>query len=464
MSKPAATGKHPHNDRRPGPFSWLVYDAPEYEDRKKRTHFVLPTISLKDVHAAVPRHLFEKSTLKSLFYVGRHVALSVLFYLFATRIDLLAFRIATALGMSVSFRGTVSWLLWVLYWFWQSVAFAGMWTLGHECGHDTLSPHAWINVVLGMGLHTWVLTPYFAWRITHRSHHKGTNNLARDETYHPFTRSDLKLPDAKVATPMDYKEILEETPLFTLFKMIIRQFLGFQLYLIHNRKGNPKYPPGTSHYKPSSKLFKPQDRTSIVVSDIAVGCMLAFLTVWSYRTGFSNVWNLYLVPWLWAHNWIVMFTYLQHSDPTIPYYREKSWTFARGALATVDRPVFGWVGRLFWHGACSIAHNHVAHHFFVTIPFYNLPQVTEVIKPVLGEYYCYDSTPTLYALWRSFTQCTFIEAEGDVVFFKNQRGEAVREACSSDAKATSVAGDGCSEDRAEDKAEDEEDALKLAGL
>lgn len=51
---------------------------------------------------------------------------------------------------------------------------------------------------------------------------------------------------------------------------------GFQLYLMyvlhadhcrhtltyvssHNRKGNPKYPPGTSHYKPSSKLFKPQD-------------------------------------------------------------------------------------------------------------------------------------------------------------------------------------------------------------
>lgn len=24
----------------------------------------------------------------------------------------------------------------------------------------------------------------------------------------------------------------------------------------------------------------------------------------------------------WAHNWIVMFTYLQHSDPTVPYYRE----------------------------------------------------------------------------------------------------------------------------------------------
>jgi hypothetical protein len=64
---------------------------------------------------------------------------------------------------------------------------------------------------------------------------------------------------------------------------------------------------------------------------------------------------------------IVAFTYLQHSDPTIPYYRDvrmdipggsllldrpifqAQWNFARGALATVDRPFFGWVDRFFLH-------------------------------------------------------------------------------------------------------------------
>ncbi|KAI0768314.1 fatty acid desaturase-domain-containing protein [Trametes elegans] len=441
-----------------GPLSWLVYDAPEYQERKNRSRFVPPSISIKDVHAAVPRRLFEKSTARSVFYVGRHLAFSVLFYVFATRTERIVADVCAPLHCGPSSRSVFSWALWALYWFWQSVAFAGMWTLGHECGHDALSQYAWVNVVLGMGLHTWVLTPYFAWRVTHRSHHKGANNLARDETYHPFTRKDLKLPDASVATPMDYKEIIEETPLFTLFKMVIRQFLGFQLYLIHNRKGNPKYPPGTSHYKPSSKLFKPHDCTSIIVSDVAIGCMLLFLVGWSYRTSFHNVWSLYFVPWLWAHNWIVMFTYLQHSDPTVPYYREKSWTFARGALATVDRPVFGWIGRFFWHG---IAHDHVAHHFFVTIPFYNLPEVTKAIKPVLGEYYCYDSTPALYALWRSFTQCTFIEPEGDVLFFKNQRGEAVREYAADAPSDTAGAGDAAA--KLSGKGTEEED-LKFAGI
>ncbi|KAH9910878.1 fatty acid desaturase-domain-containing protein [Epithele typhae] len=433
-------------------LAWLGHDAPEYEQRKARK-FVPPTVSIKDVHAAIPRHLFERNTVKGVFYVVRHVALSALFYAFATRTDLIAWRAASALGWGASGRSALGWACWVLYWFWQSVSFAGMWTLGHECGHDAISPHAWVNIACGMGLHTFMLTPYFAWRLTHRAHHKGTNHLSRDETYHPMVRSDFKnLPDVEHATKMDYKEILEETPGFTLFKMVIRQFLGFQLYLIHNRKGNPKYPPWTSHYNPDSKLFKPQDRNAIIVSDIAIGCMLVFLTTWSYFAGFHAVWSLYFTPWLWAHSWIVMFTYLQHSDPTVPYYREKTWTFARGALATVDRPVFGWIGEFFWHG---IAHHHVAHHFFVNVPFYNLAQVTKAIKPVLGEYYCYDSTPTIYALWRSFTQCTFIEDEGDVVFFKNQRGEVGREC----ADAASTA-----RDAKPAKEEKEADALAIAGL
>ena len=71
----------------------------------------------------------------------------------------------------------------------------------------------------------------------------------------------------------------------------------------------------------------------------------------------------------------------------------------------------------------QIAHDHVAHHFFVGVPFCephlfltyshalraladvmtadNLPAVTEAIRPVLGAHYCYDSTVrvSLSSLW-----------------------------------------------------------------
>ena len=51
-------------------------------------------------------------------------------------------------------------------------------------------------------------------------------------------------------------------------------------------------------------------------------------------------------------------------------------------------------------------------------------------------------------------QCTFIEAEGDIVFFKNQHGEAIREYVEPKAGAKAEA----------EVEEREDDALKLAGL
>ncbi|KAG5337297.1 hypothetical protein C0989_009837 [Termitomyces sp. Mn162] len=316
---------------------------------------------MKDIRAAVRPELFERSTVKSLYYIARHLFFTFGFYCIATHISNIA-RFTTNVPVM------------------QQLASGVLWSPrpGHEAGHGALSAYSWVNTVVGIVLHTSVLTPYFAWRMTHQTHHKSTNNIERDETYIPPTRQDFQLPDGKVAVRMDYTEILEETPAFTLFKLFIRQFFGFQLYLIHNRKGNPRYPPGTSHYMPSSKLFKPEQRKFIIVSNIAIGSMLVLIAGYIYQKSWSDAWFYYFAPWL-------------HSDPTIPYYRkvlpkssvkvfmltqisQDQWTFARGALATVDRPLFGWVGRFFFHNVN------------------NLPQVTEAIKPVLGEYYNYDST------------------------------------------------------------------------
>ncbi|KAL0946314.1 hypothetical protein HGRIS_012555 [Hohenbuehelia grisea] len=405
----------------------IFRDGPEYEARRKRSTFVPPNIALKDVHDAVPQRLFHKNTGISLLYILRHVSVMWALYRATTHIDVII-NFLVPQDASMIKKAAVAILLrpalWIFYAALQGIAFAGLWCLGHEAGHGNLSPYALVNSILGLAMHAFLLVPYFSWRSTHRTHHKSTNNLERDETYIPPTRKDFKLPEGKVAVRMDYKEIIEETPGFTLFKLVMRQFLGYQLYLFHNRKGNPKYPPGTSHYKPSSSLFTSDQRTPIITSNVCIGAMFALLGIFTYQSGWGGLWCYYLYPWLWANNWIVTFTYLQHSDPTIPYYRKDQWTFARGALATVDRPLFGWIGRFMLF---NIGHDHVAHHFFSNIPFYNLPEATEAIKPVLGEYYNYDSTNTFYALWRSFSQCIFVEDDGQVVFLKNQRGEAALE-------------------------------------
>lgn len=49
--------------------------------------------------------------------------------------------------------------------------------------------------------------------------------------------------------------------------------------------------------------------------------------------------------------------------------------------------------------------------------------------------------PTIHALWRSFTQCVFVEDVGQVVFYKNCEGVGVREAVEdADAAGAEVGG------------------------
>ncbi|KAF9057030.1 hypothetical protein BJ165DRAFT_3073 [Panaeolus papilionaceus] len=118
-----------------------------------------------------------------------------------------------------------------------------------------------------------------------------------------------------------------------------------------------------------------------------------------------------------------MFTFLHHTDPTIPHYRKGAWSFVRGATCTVDMPLMGWIGRFFFHNIC---HDHIAHHLFISAPFYNALKITEAIKPVLKDDYNYDSTPSFFALYRTFSQCLFVEDEGDILFHKNKDGVAGR--------------------------------------
>lgn len=49
--------------------------------------------------------------------------------------------------------------------------------------------------------------------------------MERDENYVPYTRSKYKLPQKQAATKFDYREIFEETPLVTLYRLFIQQSL-----------------------------------------------------------------------------------------------------------------------------------------------------------------------------------------------------------------------------------------------
>ncbi|KAF5391131.1 hypothetical protein D9757_003022 [Collybiopsis confluens] len=392
-------------------FYTLLKDSPEFTRRKSTPFHPPKVITWTELHSTLPKHLFKKSTVRGLGYVARDVSLAVMLYKFAWHID------------SLPLNRILRWVLWIVYFNLQGIVLTSWWCLAHEASHGTLSPISLVNDIAGFLLHTFLLAPYFSWKATHISHHASAVSVERDENYVPRTRSAFALPPDEIANTADYTEAFEETPIYTTFRIVAMQVFGLFFYFLFNRKGSPRHPPGTNHFNPNSPLFKPHQRSRIVLTDIGLTAMICLLYIWARTVGLGQFIRLYFLPFLLVNHWIVMLTYLQHIDPTIPYYRKSEWTFVRGALAAVDRPFMGWIGRVFFH---NVSHNHISHHLFPSIPFYNQPIATEHIKKILKEDYNYDSTNSFRALYRSFVQCQFIEDEGDIVFFKNRKGYANR--------------------------------------
>ena len=129
----------------------------EYEARKLKP-FSPPTITLQEIHNAVPKHLYEKSTLKAIYYTARDIFFAVVFYKLSFYIQPLTDYVAANGVYGVQFSPlaltALKWSLWASYWFWESVALAGWWCLGHEAGHGTMSQYPLVNHIIGYGLHT----------------------------------------------------------------------------------------------------------------------------------------------------------------------------------------------------------------------------------------------------------------------------------------------------------------------
>jgi omega-6 fatty acid desaturase (delta-12 desaturase) len=107
----------------------------------------------------MPKHLFEKSTLRGILFVIRDVAYALLLFELAGRIDSVV-QDALTWGLRAPTAYALQLVLWLAYWFFQSVVFAGCWVLAHEAGHGTIASAAWINDLVGFTLHTVQFLPH----------------------------------------------------------------------------------------------------------------------------------------------------------------------------------------------------------------------------------------------------------------------------------------------------------------
>jgi omega-6 fatty acid desaturase (delta-12 desaturase) len=339
--------------------------------------------SRKEVIAAIPKECFKKDTVKSLAYAATSLAMTLA---------------CGAVGLSGVIPYT--WAaapLWLLYGAVTGCVATGCWVAAHECGHGAFSDNHTLQDAVGYALHTALLVPYFSWQRSHAIHHSRTNHTTDGETHVPYQydkkgEGKTKLM-AKVGGP------------YAVVRLFTHLVFGWPAYLLFGATGGTSRGT-TNHFIPtkpfSDALFEANVwKKKVWLSDVGIVAMCAALWQWASVAGAAQVALCYALPLAFTNIWLVLYTWLQHTDTDVPHFEEKDWTYIKGAFMTIDRP-YGPIFDFLHH---RIGSTHVAHHVDHRIPHYNAVKATEALKKAFPEYYLYDPTPVHKAMWRVAMEC-----------------------------------------------------------
>jgi len=269
--------------------------------------FKVPDYTIKQIRDAIPAHCFERSAATGLYYVARDIAsLAITFYIFHN-------YVTPETVPNMPLRAG----LWAFYTVLQGLFGTGIWILAHECGHQAFSPSKTLNDTVGWVLHSFLLVPYFSWKISHGKHHKATGNMERDMVFVPRTREQHA---TKVGRALhELHELAEDTPIATLSFLLMQQLGGWPAYLLQNVTGHNNHHKqtegkgagkfnghggGVNHFMPSSPLYERKDEHLILLSDLGLLITGSFLYLIGSKFGLANLLVWYVVPYLWVNHWL----------------------------------------------------------------------------------------------------------------------------------------------------------------
>jgi omega-6 fatty acid desaturase (delta-12 desaturase) len=377
-----------------------------------------------DLKAVIPKDCFEPDTLTSLSYLAVSVAGTAL---------------CTAVGIAMAgVIGTSSWLtlpIWTAYSAVTGTVAMGLWVLAHECGHGAFSKDKKLQDAVGYILHSLLLVPYYSWQRSHAVHHQFTNHMELGETHVPegMASEDEGSYAARqflISALGEQNGVRAWGAIQAFFHLVV----GWPAYLLIGATGGPDrgvtnhfYPdPLTEPKQPKRELFPGNWKSKVYQSDVGIAAVLGALVAWAACHGVGEVMALYGGPLLVVNAWLVLYTWLQHTDVDVPHFSQDDHTFVKGALHTIDRPydkMDPWGAIDFLHH--KIGSTHVAHHFDSTIPHYKAQAATDAIKENFPQVYLYEDTPIFQALWRVCKGCCAVEKRGDMWIWKNNGLEQI---------------------------------------
>lgn len=373
-----------------------------------------------ELRAAVPDECFEVDTATSLGYLS---------------VSVIGTALCTVAGLHMlpllNPGNPLTWPIWTVYSAVTGTVAMGLWVLAHECGHGAFSKNKALQDAVGYAIHSLFLVPYFSWQRSHAVHHQYTNHIELGETHVPETMS----TNGENPSFTLRKQVLDTfgpqrgIQLWGAYQLFLHLVVGWPAYLLIGATGghargmtNHYYPnPLTTPDLPNKELFPGNWKEKVYQSDIGIAAVTAAVVMSTVLCGPAAVMALYGGPLLVVNAWLVLYTWLQHTDVDVPHYsNDQDYTFAQGALHSIDRPYDQLLGGVIDFLHHKIGTTHVAHHFASAIPHYKADVATQALREKFPQYCLYDPTPIPQALWRVAKGCTAVEKRGDKWVWKNE--------------------------------------------
>lgn len=372
----------------------------------------------KQLKSVIPTDCFTPETSKSLRYLS---------------VSTVGTALCTAIGIKLLGKiglGLSSIPLWTAYSAVTGTVAMGLWVLAHECGHGAFSNNKRLQDTVGFIIHSIMLVPYHSWQRSHAVHHLYTNHMELGETHVP---EQYEGDDRGSYAVRNFFVKRLGLKAWGALQAFLHLLIGWPAYLMIGATGGPDRGmtnhflpnPLTTPKQPSKELFPGRWKNKVRRSALGVAAAIASLGVWTAKRGFKEVMALYGGPLVVVNAWLVIYTWLQHTDVDVPHFSGRDHSYVKGALHTIDRPY----NKLDPFGAIDFLHHkigttHVAHHFDSSIPHYKAQAATDAIKDNFPQLYLYDPTPIPQALWRVCKGCTAVEKRGNKWIWKNNELES----------------------------------------
>ncbi|CAJ1949155.1 unnamed protein product [Cylindrotheca closterium] len=371
------------------------------------------------LRAVIPNDCFEIDTATSLGYLS---------------VSVVGTAICSAIGVAMlGFlppENVFTWPIWTAYSAVTGTVAMGLWVLAHECGHGAFSKNKTIQDTVGYVLHSLFLVPYYSWQRSHAVHHRYTNHMELGETHVPEAVGSTS--EGSIGIRSKLMETFGRTAgirMWGVLQGFLHLVVGWPAYLLIGATGGPDrgltnhyWPdPLTEPNQPKKELFPGKWKEKVFKSDIGVAFVAASAIAWAACNGIPQMMALYGGPLIVVNAWLVLYTWLQHTDVDVPHFSDEDHNFVKGALHTIDRPY----DKLDPFGAINFLHHnigttHVAHHFDSSIPHYNAQKATDAIKEAYPDLYFYDPTPIPEAVWRICKGCSSVEKRDDKWVWNNE--------------------------------------------